>query len=305
MSTMKQSMIANQEQQFNEVVRIIQQHRSKASQAVNEQMLLTAWHIGGYVSAKLKSEEWGSKVVNQLSEFIRAHHPYIKGYSRSSIYNMVMLYEEYSSPAFLHTVEKYLRQDFILPVVEQTESSLQAQTENKENTSDVIVQTASGLLQNTESRLLSRTDNENKKPATIVRTLSAQLPKILTYTTLSNLIEITCHCNSNEERLFYILYAHKEKLAFRELQRCIANQTSSSLLGNKKNMSKGLLQTYPAAPMMFKDKLFVDFLGLPQKHSETRLKNGLIDHMKQFILELGKDFIFMEQEYQLTVGAST
>ena len=70
-------------------------------------------------------------------------------------------------------------------------------------------------------------------------------------------------------------------------------------------MSKGLLQTYPNAPVVFKDTLFVDFLGLPQKHSETKLKKGLIEHMKQFILELGKDFIFMDQEYNLNVGAST
>ena len=56
---------------------------------------------------------------------------------------------------------------------------------------------------------------------------------------------------------------------------------------------------------MFKDTLFVDFLGLPQRYSETKLKNGLINHMKQFILELGKDFIFMDQEYNLNVGTST
>jgi Protein of unknown function (DUF1016). len=47
--------------------------------------------------------------------------------------------------------------------------------------------------------------------------------------------------------------------------------------------------------------LFVDFLGLPQKHSETKLKKRLIEHMKQFILELGKDFIFVDQEYNLSV----
>ena len=70
-------------------------------------------------------------------------------------------------------------------------------------------------------------------------------------------------------------------------------------------MSRGLLETYPNAPIIFKDTLFVDFLGLPQKHSEVSLKSGLIDHMKQFILELGKDFIFMDQEYNLNVGASS
>lgn len=57
-------------------------------------------------------------------------------------------------------------------------------------------------------------------------------------------------------------------------------------------MSKGMLETYPNASTMFKDTLFVDFLNLPKKHSESKLKNGLLEHMKQFILELGKDFIF-------------
>ena len=70
-------------------------------------------------------------------------------------------------------------------------------------------------------------------------------------------------------------------------------------------MSKGLMTKYPNASVMFKDTVFLDFLDLPQKHSEKKLKNGLIEHMKQFILELGKDFIFMDQEYQLKVGSST
>ena len=47
------------EQQFGEVLDIILQHKSRATAAVNEEVLLTAWHVGGYVSAKLKSEEWG------------------------------------------------------------------------------------------------------------------------------------------------------------------------------------------------------------------------------------------------------
>ena len=215
------------EQQFREIVDIILQHKSRASKAVNKELLLTAWHVGGYVSAKLKSEEWGSKVVTQLSEYIRSQRPDIKGFGRSSIYNMVL------------------------------------------------------------------------------RPEIGQMPKILELTTLTNHIEILCRCKNNEERMFYILYANKEHLVKRELQRCISNQTFTALLGSKDNMSKGLLETYPNAPIMFKDTLFVDFLDLPKKHSESRLRNGLLEHMKQFILELGKDFIFMDQEYRLKIGAST
>lgn len=104
---------------------------------------------------------------------------------------------------------------------------------------------------------------------------------------------------------YSIFFMHIKKTRKREMQRCIDNDTFSNLLGNKSNMSKGLLEQYPDAPIMFKDTVFLDFLGLPKKYNESKLKNGLIEHMKQFILELGKDFIFMDQEYPLTVGAST
>jgi predicted nuclease of restriction endonuclease-like (RecB) superfamily len=267
-------------QQFNEIVSIIQQHKSRASKAVNNELLLTAWHVGGYVSAKLKNEEWGSKVVTQLSEYIRSQHPEIKGYSRRNIYNMVMFYDEYSSENFASTIEKYLNSEFVQPASAQIENiKLLPQNEDV-----VIVQ---------------------PKTAQIAQPKTRQMPKILELTSLTNHIEILCRCKNYEERMFYILYANKEHLQKRELQRCISNQTYSTLLSSKDNMSKGMLEAYPNAPVMFKDTLFVDFLDLPKKHSESKLKNSLIENIKQFILELGKDFIFMDQEYNLMVGTST
>ena len=277
---MGNNIVISMEQQFGEVVDIILQHKSRASRAVNEELLLTAWHVGGYVSAKLKSEEWGSKVVSQLSEYIRSKRPDIKGYGRSSIYNMVLFYDEYSSETFTSTVERYLNSEFVQPRIGQIETSVFLSSQE----ANAIVQATS---------------------AQFVQPLAGQMPKILELTTFTNHTEILCRCKSNEERLFYILYANKEHLVKRELQRCISNQTYSTLLSSKNNMSKGLLETYPNAPVMFKDTLFVDFLNLPKKHSETKLKNSLVENMKQFILELGKDFIFMDQEYKLNVGAST
>ena len=266
------------EQQFGEIIDIILQHKSNASRAVNEELLLTAWYVGGYVSTKLKSKEWGSKVVSQLSEYIRSQHPDIKGYSKRNIYNMVMFYDEYSSETFIATIRQYLNTEFVQPKTAQIEAS-----DHKQEI-PVIVQ---------------------PKTAQFVQSTVGQMPKILELTTLTNHIEILCRCKNNEERLFYILYANKEHLSFKEMQRCISNQTYTALLSSKDNMSKGLLNAYPNAPIMFKDTLFVDFLNLPKKHSESKLRKGLVEHMKQFILELGKDFIFMDQEYRLNIGAST
>ncbi|HBN47259.1 MAG TPA: hypothetical protein DD401_06645 [Prevotella sp.] len=265
-----------QEKQFAEVIELIQQHKCRASVAVNNETLFTAWSVGKYVSDKLKSEEWGSKVVSQLSEYIRTRRPDMKGFSRSSIYNMVMFYEEYSSEAFQKVIGRYI------PTTLSLDNNIGYW--NYSSTQDY---------------------ERNKQTSEIVQTTSGQFPKVLCLTTLSNHYDILCRCRSFEERLFYILYAHKENLKNKELQRAISTQTYETLLRSKNNMSKGLLDAYPNSPVMFKDTYFVDFLNLPKKHSESKLKHGLIEHMKQFILELGKDFIFMDQEYSLNVGAST
>ena len=52
----------------------------------------------------------------------------------------------------------------------------------------------------------------------------------------------------------------------------------------------------------FRDSYIFEFLNLPPDHSECELQKALVSQMKDFILELGKDFVFMGQEYRLQVG---
>jgi RecB family endonuclease NucS len=54
----------------------------------------------------------------------------------------------------------------------------------------------------------------------------------------------------------------------------------------------------------FKDSYIFEFLNLPEPHSERDLQRGLVKQMKNFILELGKDFLFIGEEYKLQVGNS-
>ena len=56
--------------QFEEVRDIIVSHQCKALQEINREDLQMRWEIGQYVSFRLKSQEWGSKVVTQLSEYL-------------------------------------------------------------------------------------------------------------------------------------------------------------------------------------------------------------------------------------------
>ena len=257
--------------EFQQVQGIISLHRSKALQTVNNENLFTAWEVGAFVSARLKNSVWGSKTVKQLSEYLRVQDPTLRGYSSRNIYNMVAFYETYSSIQFVELQEKLKLNEFVQPAVVQIENTK-------------IIHPAADL---------------------IVQFQTAQLPVFLNLTTLTNHFEILNACKTIEERIFYVLYSHKERLKIKELQRCLKNNTFASLMGDKHNLSKGLKNIYPQAAPMLKDTIFVDFLGLPQKYSEKRLQNSILDNMKDFVLELGKDFLFYDKEYPLQVGNST
>ena len=110
-------MMANEivkyEQQFEEIRGIITMHRERALREVNEESLQMSWTVGRIVCDKLKSNEWGSKVVTQLSEYLRTKDPTLKGYSRRNIYNMVMFYDEYSSEVFRDYLQSLPLSDFV------------------------------------------------------------------------------------------------------------------------------------------------------------------------------------------------
>jgi len=261
--------------EFQQVQGIISLHRSKALQTVNNENLLTAWEVGAFVSARLDNSAWGSKTVKQLSEYLRTQDPTLRGYSSRNIYNMVAFYEAYSSIQFSEYQEKLKLNEFVQPKTAQIEGADIEQS---------IIQPAAEI---------------------IVQPTAAQFPIFLNLTTLTNHFEILNACKTAEERIFYVLYSHKERLNKRELQRCLKNNTFASLMGDKHNLSKGLKNIYPQITPMLKDTIFVDFLGLPTKHSEKRLQNSILENMKDFILELGKDFLFYDKEYPLQVGNST
>lgn len=263
------------ETHFEQVHAIIHLHRSRALQVVNNESLLICWNVGQYVSQKLQTTEWGNKVVTQLSEYLRTKDPSLKGYSRSSIYNMVSFFEVYASPQFMQLLETYHEQN-------KFEQSETVQLYYTDSQADEIVQFENGQL----------------KDAKI-------FPKILSFINWTSHVEILNKCRLLEERLFYILYAYKERLEVKELQRAIKTNAYAHVLKSENNQSAGMKTTYPESKYLFKDVAYLDFLGLPQRHSEKRLQNEILANMKDFILELGKDFLFIGQEYPIQVGGKS
>ena len=133
------------------------------------------------------------------------------------------------------------------------------------------------------------TYQEDEKLATLWRVLSWSHNRII------------MTLKTHEERAFYLGLAVIEKLSVRELERQIdAAHYERSQAGAK--LSPVAREIHPAIAAAFKDRYVLEFLGLPDEHSENDLQKSLVRHMKAFVLELGRDFLFVGEQFRLQVG---
>jgi len=133
---------------------------------------------------------------------------------------------------------------------------------------------------------------------------SPKLSTLLREISWSGNLAIFSRCKAIEEREFYLLLAKKEHYSYRELDRQItAGLYERMMLGNTK-LSSVLRETGHEVLNTFKVSYVFEFLNLPEPHSESELQRGLVGQMKKFLLELGKDFLFIGEEYRLQVGNS-
>ena len=107
----------------------------------------------------------------------------------------------------------------------------------------------------------------------------------------------------SEEREFYLRMTIQEKWSSRELERQFKSALFERSVTQPAKVSTVLRQTHPEALNVFKDAYMVEFLGLPQGHAEADLHSGLLQRLKDFLIELGRDFCFVGSEYPLQVGA--
>jgi len=212
------------------LIELINRSRNNAIRKVNEELIDLYWNIGEYISNKVELSEWGQSVVKELSQYIQAHDPQIKGFSDKNLWRMKQFYEAYK---------------------------------------------------------------QFPKISTLLREIS-----------WSHNLSIFSRCKSIEEREFYIKLTKQENYSFRELERQISSSLfERTMIGNSK-LSTVLRETNPDIANTFKDSYVFDFLNLPETFNESDLQKGLILQMKNFILELGRDFLFISEEYKLQVGNS-
>ncbi len=106
-----------------------------------------------------------------------------------------------------------------------------------------------------------------------------------------------------EEREFYLRQAIRERWSKRELERQLRAAAFERAVLNPAKVSALVEQMHPKALDLFKDSYVVEFLDLPGDHSESDLHRGLVHRLKDFLIELGRDFCFVGSEYPVQVGS--
>jgi len=116
-----------------------------------------------------------------------------------------------------------------------------------------------------------------------------------------NLIIIS-QSKREEEREFYLRMAIKEKWGKRELERQFKTALFERTILHPPKVSPLVTQIHSDALDVFKDSYLVEFLSLADGHDEADLHKGLLHKLKDFLVELGRDFCFAGSEFPLQVG---
>lgn len=154
--------------------------------------------------------------------------------------------------------------------------------------------------------------NTENHEAKIVATVGRQLQSkrqdirktILAQLSWSHHRTIFSRCKTEQEREFYLRISIKENYSVRELDRQISASLFERAVLGKVNIVSLPEEFSQDITNAFKDSYVFEFLNQPEPYSENDLQKGLIKQMKNFILELGRDFIFIDEEYRVQVGNS-
>ena len=128
---------------------------------------------------------------------------------------------------------------------------------------------------------------------------------LLTQISWSNNLMIISSTRSMEEKEFYIRMCIKNNYSTRELNRQITSGYYQRYIlsnGNALESIEKAIDDDDLPNTKILDSYSLEFLDLPNKYSEKDLRKAIVKNLKVFILEIGKDFTFVSEEFRIQVG---
>lgn len=268
--------------------------QSRAGMAVNQILNHRNWLIGAYIiefeQGGEDRAEYGSGLLKALAARLEAEGS--KGLAWRNLYNFRLFASAYGDTRILQTVSAILR-----PSLGQTVSGL---------LEGEIGQVPSAEPNASLTDLLHFPSLQSRKPALDWQD-GAWTAKLFSSLSFSHLLELA-RIDDPLQRAFYELECLKSGWSVRELKR-----QRNSMLFERVGISKdktavmalaaeGRLVDSPET--ILRDPYVLEFTGLEKQatYSESDLEAALLRHLEQFLLELDRDFCFVERQTRITVG---
>jgi len=238
----------------------------KAALSVNSQMIMLYWDLGRQIVEKQETAKWGSGFIEQLSKDLREEFPDMTGFSRANIFRMKRFYEFYSSDKFIPQVVGQIKNAVENQIVAQVVRQLQV-PENQQDTN-----------------------------------MGQSVPKLALIPWGHN-VSIFEKAKNIKEALFYI----DETIANNWSRAVLEYQIETNLYERQGKAVTNFKLTLPEpqsdlANAIMKDPYNFDFLQLSKKVKERDLEKALVQHIAQFLPELGIGFAYMGRQFLLKVG---
>jgi predicted nuclease of restriction endonuclease-like (RecB) superfamily len=248
---------------LHDLKRQIKTRQIKAAFSVNSQMIMLYWDLGRQIAGKQENAKWGSGFIEQLSKDLREEFPEMTGFSVTNLNYCKRFFKFYS--------KMEIGNKSLISICPQVEGELQM----IDNESSTIHPQVEGELEILKIALIPWGHQKT----------------------------ILDKCESIKQALFYI-----NKTIENNWSRAVLEyQIESNLYERQGKAVTNFNLTMPApqsdlANEMMKDPYNFDFLCLSEKVKETDLEKALVQHISQFLPELGIGFAYMGRQFTIKVS---
>jgi predicted nuclease of restriction endonuclease-like (RecB) superfamily len=239
----------------------------KAAIAVNSALIQFYWELGKMIAEK--ENVWGSKLIERVAKDLKEEFPEIKGLSSSNL--------KYCKRFF---------QFYYVQLVQQPVGLISQQVVDQLEISEMPIR----------QQVVDQIKNTDNEQLIIVQQLVAQIP-------WGHNIFIFTKSKDTNEAIFYI-----QKTIENNWSRDVLDtQIRANLYERRGKLVNNFEATLPEplsdlAIQTFKDPYIFDFLTLAEGYREKDIEKQLVQHITKFLLELGKGFAFVGQQYHLQIA---
>jgi predicted nuclease of restriction endonuclease-like (RecB) superfamily len=253
----------------------ILQSQYNAAKLVNTQLVQLYFFLGAAISRKVQQANWGDKVLETISAELQKELKHLRGFSAENIKRMKRFYEAY--PLMLASCE--LANQMI---------------QNTDNETSVIWSPVATKL---DISIGSPVENQFQFRSPVENQLANDFWSL----SFTNHFLIINKLNKLEERLWFIGEAVKSNWSKRVLENHLKNK-----IHLQQQLQSNFEQQLPAQTKMqaiaqFRDEYLLDFLSIDDADDERLIENKIVQNITNFILNLGKGFSFIGNQYKINV----